>query len=42
MGLDANFQYGQTPLDEEEMEGLLLPTFATHGELDEFGQQKIK
>ena len=42
MGLDANFQYGQTPLDEEEIQGLLLPTFATHGELDEFGQQKIK
>ncbi len=22
MGLDANYQYGQTPLDEEQMEGL--------------------
>ena len=30
MGLDANFQYGQTPLDEEEMEGLLLPTCKIH------------
>ena len=42
MGLDANFQYGQIPLDEEEMEGLLLPTIATHGELDEFEQQNIE
>ena len=42
MGLDANFQYGQTPLDEEEIQGLLLPTIATHGELDEFEQQNIE
>ena len=42
MGLDANFQNGQTPLDEEEIQGLLLPTIATHGELDEFEQQNIE
>lgn len=42
MGLDANFQYGQTPLDEEEIQGLLLPTIATHGELDEFEQKNIE
>lgn len=42
MGLDLNYLYGQTPLDEEEMQGLLLPTIATHGELDEFEQQNIE
>ncbi len=39
MGLDAEYIDGQTPLDEEEKEGLLIPTIATHGELDEFEQQ---
>lgn len=33
---------GQTPLDEDEKEGLLIPTIATRGELDEFEQQNIE
>jgi hypothetical protein len=40
MGLDLAFIDGQTPLDEEEKEGLLIPTIATRGELDEFEQEK--
>jgi Fic-DOC domain mobile mystery protein B len=42
MGLDLAFFDGQTPLDEEEKEGLLIPTIATRGELDEFEQQNIE
>jgi fido (protein-threonine AMPylation protein) len=42
MGLDLAFIDGQTPLDEEEKEGLLIPTIATHCELDEFEQQNIE
>ena len=41
MGLDIYID-GQTPLDEEEKEGLLIPTIATRGELDEFEQQNIE
>ena len=29
MGLDLEYIDGQTPLDEEEKEGLLIPTIAT-------------
>ncbi len=42
MGLDLDYQDGQTPLDEDEKEGLLIPTIATRGELDEFEQQNIE
>ncbi|MDD2792356.1 MAG: mobile mystery protein B [Sediminibacterium sp.] len=42
MGLDIEYMDGQTPLDEEEKEGLLIPTIATRGELDEFEQQNIE
>lgn len=42
MGLDADYEDGQTPLDEEEKEGLLIPSIATRGELDEFEQQNIE
>ncbi|QQS30274.1 MAG: mobile mystery protein B [Sphingobacteriales bacterium] len=42
MGLDLEYIYGQTPLDEDEKEGLLIPTIATRGELDEFEQQNIE
>ncbi len=42
MGLDLEYVYGQTPLDEDEKEGLLIPTIATRGELDEFEQQNIE
>lgn len=33
---------GQTPLEEEEKDGLLIPSIATRGELDEFEQQNIE
>jgi len=42
MGLDLDYADGQTPLDEEEKDGLLIPTIATRGELDEFEQQNIE
>lgn len=42
MGLDLEYIDGQTPLDEDEREGLLVPTIATRGELDEFEQQNIE
>ena len=42
MGLDLEYTEGQTPLDEDEKEGLLIPTIATRGELDEFEQQNIE
>jgi hypothetical protein len=42
MGLDLHYIDGQTPLDEEEKDGLLIPTIATRGELDEFEQQNIE
>ena len=42
MGLDFEYINGQTPLDEDEKEGLLIPAIATRGELDEFEQQNIE
>jgi len=42
MGLDLEYIDGQTPLDEDEKVGLLIPTIATRGELDEFEQQNIE
>lgn len=42
MGLDLGYIYGQTPLDEDEREGLLVPFITTRGELDEFEQQNIE
>ena len=42
MGLDLDNVDGQTPLDENEKEGLLIPTIATRGELDEFEQHNIE
>jgi len=42
MGLDIEYAAGQTPLDEDEKEGLLIPTIATRSELDEFEQQNIE
>jgi Fic-DOC domain mobile mystery protein B len=41
MGLELKYQEGQTPLSEEEQEGLLIPSITTHGELDEFEQNNI-
>jgi Fic-DOC domain mobile mystery protein B len=42
MGLDLTYNHGQTPLEEEEKDGLLIPTIATRGELNEFEQQNIE
>ena len=42
MGLDLDYNDGKTPLDEDEKYGLLIPTIATRGELDEFEQQNIE
>jgi Fic-DOC domain mobile mystery protein B len=42
MGLDLAYIIGQTPLDDDEKEGLLIPTIATREELDEFEQQNIE
>ena len=42
MGLDLNYFDGQTPLDEEEKEGLKINTISTRGELDEFEQLGVE
>lgn len=42
MGLGFDYLHGQTPLDPDEMDGLLIPIIATQGELDEFEQQNIE
>ena len=42
MGLDLDYAEGQTPLDEDEKEGLLIPTITTRGELDEFEQLGVE
>ncbi|HRG09748.1 MAG TPA: cell filamentation protein Fic, partial [Cyclobacteriaceae bacterium] len=42
MGLDFGYAEGQTPLDEDEKEGLRITTITTRAELDEFEQQNIE
>jgi len=42
MGLDLSYDNGQTPIDEDEKEGLLIPTVTTREELDEFEQLNIQ
>lgn len=42
MGLDLDPIDGQTPLDDDEKEGLLIPAISTRGELDEFEQENIE
>lgn len=42
MGLDLNYKDGQTPLDEEEKEGIKIKSITTQGELDEFEQLNIE
>jgi Fic-DOC domain mobile mystery protein B len=42
MGLNLIYNDGQTPLDEDEKEGLLIKSISTRGELDEFEQQNIE
>ena len=42
MGLKIDYIDGQTPLDEEEKEGLRIPSITTREELDEFEQLNIE
>jgi len=42
MGLDLKYAEGQTPLTEEEKEGLKIKTITTQNELDEFEQLNIE
>ena len=42
MGLDLEYIEGQTPIDEDEKEGLKIRTISTRGELDEFEQKNIE
>ena len=42
MGLNIDYLDGQTPLEEDEKDGLLIPSIATRAELDEFEQQNIE
>ncbi len=42
MGLNLEYIDGQTPLDGDENEGLLIKTISTRGELDEFEQLNIE
>ena len=42
MGLDFAYINGQTPLEDDEKDELLIPTIATREELDEFEQQNIE
>ena len=42
MGLNIEYEEGQTPLDEDEKDGLKILTIATRNELDEFEQQNIE
>jgi len=42
MGLGLDYGEGQTPLDEDEKEGLLISTITTRGELDEFEQLGVE
>jgi Fic-DOC domain mobile mystery protein B len=42
MGLELEYQDGQTTLDEEEKEGLRISTITSHKELDEYEQLNIQ
>ena len=42
MGLKLEYIDGQTPLDEDEKEGLLIKTISSRGELNEFEQINIQ
>jgi Fic-DOC domain mobile mystery protein B len=42
MGLEFDYKNGQTPLEEEEKEGLKIKSITTQGELDEFEQLNIE
>ncbi len=42
MGLNLNYKDGQTPLDEDEKEGLKIKSITTQSELDELEQLNIE
>jgi Fic-DOC domain mobile mystery protein B len=42
VGLDLEYIGGQTPIDDDEKMGLLIPTISVRSELDEFEQQNIE
>ena len=42
MGLNLEYLQGQTPLDEDEKEGLLIKSITTRSDLDEFEQLNIE
>ena len=42
MGLGSTVDLGQTPLDDEEKQALLIPSVTTRSELDEFEQLNIE
>lgn len=42
MGLNLEYIEGQTPLDEDEKDGLMIRSISTRGELDEFEQVNIQ
>jgi Fic-DOC domain mobile mystery protein B len=42
MGLELHYKDSQTPLDEEEKDGLKIKSISTQGELDEFEQLNIE
>ena len=42
MGLEPPIDPGQTPLDEDERDALLIPTITTRAELDEFEQLNVE
>jgi Fic-DOC domain mobile mystery protein B len=42
MGLSLENTEGQTPLNDDQIDGLLISTITTRGELDEFEQQNIE
>lgn len=42
MGLEFNYDFGQTKIDEDEKEGLKIRTITTNKELDEYEQLNIE
>ena len=42
MGFEIEYSAGQTPLDDDEKDGLLISTVTTKGELDEVEQRNIE
>lgn len=42
MGLELDYIGGQTPVDDDEKQGLLIPSITVKSELDEFEQQSIE